>query len=131
MKLGFYLMPSGEDIDFVWVSVNKLEQFWKLNDDYIDSWKGRPKEKWFMQNINSHCLYAGEICIDTIGEDRVVMFLHGGHRTRWLIQQEVDEVPVGMPSSETQLGKEIGLVIRDVEPDDGHLEIPFKVFRQD
>lgn len=113
MKIGFYFKDYDVVTELVWVSTKELDRLWKSSDpEYIKSWDGEANYTWFLPNKT---LIVPELSITASNEETEITFKNGRHRTRWLIQQDLIEIPVGLPVQQIEYGKKIGLITRDFE----------------
>jgi hypothetical protein len=101
-----------ELVEIVWISVSRLQELW--NDPDVAHWNGNPRDNWFLPTSNRECLLIPELQIER-NEQNDITFVNGRHRTRWLIQEGYEEIPVGILKSEIELGTSIGLIRRVFE----------------
>ncbi len=111
-----FLTTSTPNLEVVWVSAETLEELWKLNtENYISNWTGHPKNVWFMGNADTRkergipTLILAEMTIN-LGKQPTITIIHNRHRTRWLIQNGFNEIPIGLSKFEINYGRSIDLV---------------------
>jgi hypothetical protein len=111
-----------------WVHAERFEELWRRNPQthlFVSAWRCEPDKSWFRHEWSRNSLGTKAIAFQTADiylEPResivTIGFTNGRHRTRWLLQSEADQIPVGIEEDDIPKAVEIGLAVRQVEKTD-------------
>lgn len=82
-----------------------FKQFWKSSVDkesFIDNWEGDPLKCWFN---NSKFIVAD---VSFFSKNKI-QFINGRHRTRWLLQQNLENIVIGLDDTGFKFAIQAGL----------------------
>ena len=114
------IVPNRQQYIPTMVSPQKLESLWPIDDLYVAAWSGEPLSDWFRLDDyrNPTAFRTADVRVSTSQMGPSISFLNGRHRTRWLLQQGLTEIPIGIYVDELNLAISLGLTIRPVGPQD-------------
>jgi len=97
------------------VDSERIEHFWRMDSAYLTEWEWEPRDKWFLKDVNNKkiAFIAGLASLD--GRDQIG-FINGRHRTRWLLNKGIKELPVCIPTNELEAWMERDLIIQTKQP---------------
>jgi hypothetical protein len=86
-----------------------------MDSAYLTQWEGPPRDKWFLKGENNRkiAFIAGLASLD--GGDQIG-FTNGRHRTRWLLNEGISELPVCIPTHELEAWMDRDLIIQTKQP---------------
>lgn len=101
----------------IWVFSSKLEELWGNDKIAIKKWEGDPDITWFNydNNRNRIAFLTADMSLLVVEGKIKIYFTNGRHRTRWLLQQGFELIPVGINKESIQFAIKIGLAARIVE----------------
>lgn len=70
----------------------------------VQHWDGEPRKRWF-KDFELSCLIIGRASF----ENNALRFSNGRHRTRWLLQQGYEEIPIFMNSKSIEEAVSTGM----------------------
>ncbi|MBH0074017.1 hypothetical protein I6F48_00365 [Pseudoalteromonas sp. SWYJ118] len=101
----------------VWVKSKKFEAMYTKNELCINKWSGNPRKLWFYYSEPMVMTHFELPCV-FISVDGSITFDNGRHRSRWLLNQNSDTIPVGLYNEHLARGYELGLIDRLATDDD-------------
>lgn len=86
-----------------------------MDSAYLTQWKGGPRDKWFLKGENNRkvAFIAG---IASIEDRDQISFTNGRHRTRWLLDEGLGELPICIPAHELEAWIDRDLIIQINQP---------------
>ena len=119
-KLRLILREDSDVFTAIWVDTKLFDERWKSSDcDSVDSWDGDPKAVWFLDRSNRDGLILPTIYPTTEGME----FNDGKHRTRWLIQQGISKIPIGITQGHFEEISNEPWVIGEIQDDEFFVDL--------
>jgi hypothetical protein len=108
-----------DNMELVWMDASVLDELWRKDSDCILSWKGDPRDQWFMKRETREGLRLPEVSV-TFDDNIPSIEIHSGrHRTRWLISNlHKARIPVAIHESQVDRAMSIGLVVGRIVDDE-------------
>jgi hypothetical protein len=100
------------------VNTELLEKFWGNDQDYYKSYTYPPHHKWFGFDENERAnVFKIGVCYFSRFEisEYKLQFSNGRHRTRWLLENNAQEIPIAILDSCYEMAVESGLIVRKLK----------------
>ena len=105
----------------VWVDAKLFDRLWSNEELYVADWIGDPKIGWFTYDRageKKEGIQIADVSL-AIEEDKVsIGFTNGRHRTRWMLQHGLKEIPIGVWEEQIAPGIKAGIISRMVTQND-------------
>lgn len=90
-----------------------VEKLWSAHVDYYPNYPYPPAYNWFKYEFGMPSVFiAGGAHCDERDGGHVLYFNNGRHRTRWLFNTQLDNIPIGIHPDRLPIFQEAGLVAR-------------------
>lgn len=99
----------------VLVDPKRFEDLWKKDGLYLPNWGKPPRDKWF--HLGKDGKRIGFIAgLAAMGSEESIGFTNGRHRTRWLLEAGLKELPICIPHEEHDQWMEAELILVTRQP---------------
>jgi hypothetical protein len=96
-----------------------IEKLWSVHVDYYPSYSFPPDCEWFQYDGGRpDIFFAGSAHCDQRDRGHVLYFNDGRHRTRWLFNTQLDNIPLGIHPDRLSIFQDAGLVADILNKDD-------------